>query len=106
MDTATNKRYGDVLIEIGNLLNDYEESQKLTSAKEQAEKLYSINEIQEIYPQLSTHLITKAINEGLLSVTRIGRLRYFYLKDIEEYLQSITTQTNIAEELNAWRNRE
>ena len=102
---------GDVFISIaddyaniGKKIKSYEESQKFNNLKAETEKLYSINEVMNIYPQLSKHILTNAINAGLLSVTKIGIHRHFYIKDIEEYLQSKTTKFDMSAELNALRN--
>ena len=106
MYTEDIKSTGDVLIAMGKLMNDWENSKKITSVKEETEKLYGIDEVTKIYPKLSKYILTNAINAGLLPVTKVGNKRHFYKKDIEEYLKSNTTKIDVAAELNTWRNNE
>ena len=105
-DLENVKSMGDLLIATGQLMNDYENSKKVITIKEETETLYGINEVTKIYPKLSKYILTNAINKGLLPVTWVGNQRHFYKKDIEEYLRSNTTKIDVAEELNTWRTNE
>ena len=96
----------DLFIEIGSLIKIYEDSQSINSAKEQTDRLYSINEVTKIYPKLTKYILTKAINDGTLSAIWIGHERHFYAKDIENYLQSNTKKKEISNSINSWRTNE
>ena len=93
------KSLSSLFFEIGNLIKEYEDYNKVKKAIEVKEELYGINEICEIYPVMTKHKITKAINAGELPVTWVGNERCFYLKDIDNYLASCTSKKNI----NTWR---
>ena len=71
------------------------------------EDLYSISQIIELYPILSKHLITNAINSGDLEVTWIGNKRYFKLNDIDNYLkkQQEKIDNHIPKVIESWRNK-
>lgn len=76
---------GDLLLEIGKLVKEYEDGVSVEKTKE--EDLYSINQVIDLYPMLSKHILTNAINNSELKVTWIGNKRYFNLSDIDDYLQ-------------------
>lgn len=71
------------------------------------ENLYSINQIIKLYPVLSKHILTNAINKGELKVTWIGNKRYFTLNDIDNYLskRQQTVSNDIPRQLENWRNK-
>lgn len=99
---------GDLLIQIGVLIKEYEGCSLVTINEEKTEtsglKLYSINEITKKFPRLSKHLITNAINNGKLKVTWLGNKRYFYLNDVENYLhQSERIQSSSENNIRNWR---
>ena len=85
---------------IGDIFEEYERNVKVRKAIAVREELYGINDICKIYPKMTKHIITAAINTGELPVTWIGNERCFYLKDIENYLESKT----IRKDVTAWRN--
>ena len=70
------------------------------------EDLYSINQVIEIYPMLSKHILTNAINSGELKVTWIGNKRYFALTDIDNYLsrKQEKIMNDIPQKIESWRN--
>jgi len=71
-------------MELAILVKKYEEGE--TIKEEDNKKLYTLNEILIMYPNLSTYLITKAINKNKLKVVWIGNRRHFYKKDVEKFL--------------------
>ena len=73
------------------------------SIQEKTSQLYGIEEILRIYPLLSKHLITNAINKNDLKSYWIGNKRYFYLSDIEDYINSNKMQSKNKEEIESWR---
>lgn len=73
-------------MELANIVKKYEDGE--TIKEKEDTKLYTLNEIINMYPSLSTYLITKAINEGKLKVVWIGNRRHFYKKDIESFINS------------------
>lgn len=99
-----NYTIGDLFLEVGNLIKKYEYSLNIQNEKKETNPMYSINEVISIYPQLSKHIITKYISDGILPVTRIGNHRYFYKLDIENVLKSKIEQINVTNQLNSWRN--
>lgn len=77
-----------------------------TSEFENREKqLYNINQIIEMYPLLSKHIITNGINDGNLKVTWIGNKRYFNLDDIESFIRNKQEKSNniISDTIASWR---
>lgn len=96
---------GDLLLEIGKVLKEYEEGASTEKIKE--DNLYSINQIIDLYPILSKHILTNAINNNELKVTWIGNKRYFNLNDIDNYLSKKQDKTvnDISEKLASWRNK-
>ena len=67
--------------------------------------MLDINDILDIYPQLSKYIITNAISNGDLKVTWIGNKRYFKLIDIEHYLNNKQEKMeSIADTIKTWRN--
>lgn len=74
------------LIELAILVKKYEDGE--TIKEKEDIKLYTLNEIINMYPSLSTYLITKAINENKLKVIWIGNRRHFYKKDVESFINS------------------
>ena len=92
----------DLFIEIGGLIKQYEDNARIQKVKQNVDQLYGISEIGEIYPKLTKHILTKAINDGLLPVTWVGNERCFYMSDIEKYLEDNTQKKN----LKAWRTNE
>lgn len=92
----------ELFIEIGELIKSYEDNVRLGKVKQDVEQLYSIGEIIEIYPKLTKHILTKAINSGVLPVTWVGNERCFYLKDVDNYLANQTTRQNVT----TWRTSE
>lgn len=87
-------------------MKNYENDSVAIENKESDGDLYSINQIIELYPILSKHIITNAINDGKLKVTWIGHKRYFKLDDIEEYLKTKQEKNNnnISDKIRGWRN--
>lgn len=100
---------GDLVLEIGKLIKNYENGNNNDSNcdSKKDEDLYSINQVIELYPLLSKHIITNAINNGELKVTWIGNKRYFSLNDIDNYLENKQEQVvnNVPEVINSWRNK-
>ncbi len=96
---------GDLLLEIGKLVKEYEDGVSVEKTKE--EDLYSINQVIDLYPMLSKHILTNAINNSELKVTWIGNKRYFNLSDIDDYLQKKQDKVvnDIPEKLESWRNK-
>jgi len=97
----------DLFFEIGNVIKNYEESSYVKEEIKVNDELYSINQIIELYPLLSKHILTNAINNGELKVTWLGNKRYFNLNDINEYLKlkQETVHNSVPETLESWRNR-
>ena len=95
-----------MFLEIGNIIKKYENN-KIKNEELEEVKLYNINEIIELFPTLSKHIITNAINDNKLKVTWIGNKRFFYLKDIETYLQKseIRVINDTTQKLQEWRNK-
>lgn len=73
-------------MELALLVKKYEDGE--TIKEKEDTKLYTLNEIINMYPSLSTYLITKAINENKLKVIWIGNRRHFYKKDVESFINS------------------
>jgi len=96
------KALSDLFIEIGGLIKKYEDNVRIRKAKQEVDQLYDINEIGEIYPKLSKHILTKAIKDGSLPVTWIGNERCFYMSDIQKFLETNTQRYDI----KAWRTSE
>ena len=101
--------YKEVLCVINNLIKEYEEG--ITAESESITKnddLFSINQVIEIYPLLSKHIITNAINNGDLKVTWVGNKRYFRLEDIDSYLKykEDKNSNNISDTIKSWRNNQ
>lgn len=59
-----------------------------------------------MYPLLSKHIITNAINNGDLKVTWVGNKRYFTLEDVDNYLnrKEENNKENISDTIKSWRN--
>ncbi len=94
---------GDLIYEIGKLIKEYENDSPIDDSKNN--DLYSINQIIELYPLLSKHIITNAINDGNIKVTWIGNKRYFKLEDIENYLMTKNEKNNIPNTIENWRTK-
>lgn len=92
----------ELFIEIGGLIKKYEDNLRIRKAQQQVDQLYNVNEIGEIYPKLTKHILTNAINKGDLPVTWIGNERCFYMSDIQKYLDANTQQNDIT----SWRTNE
>lgn len=73
-------------MELAHIVKKYEDGE--TIKEKEDTKLYTLNEIINMYPSLSTYLITKAINEDKLKVVWIGNRRHFYKKDVESFINS------------------
>ena len=71
-----------MLLEIGKIIKEYENG-TTTEPEITNNDLYSINQVIELYPILSKHIITNGINDGSLKVTWIGNKR-FLLKIIKK----------------------
>lgn len=86
------------------MIKDYEKFD--SSQIRQEDSLYSINQVIELYPILSKHIITNAINNNDLKVTWIGNKRYFNLKDIDDYLLNHQEKinNNVSNLIETWRN--
>lgn len=97
----------DLLFEIGKMVKAYEDNTYFIKEEKVEEELYSINQIIQLYPLLSKHLITNAINNGELQVTWIGNKRYFKLNDIDDYLKlkQEKVNNNIPSTIESWRNQ-
>ena len=97
----------DLLFEIGNIVRAYEENIIIEKEPKVEEELYSIGQVIQLYPMLSKHIITNAINSGKLNVTWIGNKRYFNLNDIDDYLKLKQEKiiNNIPETIESWRNK-
>lgn len=76
----------EFLMELAILVKKYEDGE--TIKEKEDTKLYTLNEIINLYPSLSTYLITKAINENKLKVIWIGNRRHFYKKNVESFINS------------------
>ena len=96
---------GDLLCEIGALLKKYENNTTINNSVE--DELYSINDIINLYPILSKHIITNAINNGDINVVWIGNKRYFKLNDIDRFLKEKQNneEENIQSTLKSWRTK-
>lgn len=89
------------------MVKAYEDNTYFIKEEKVEEELYSINQIIQLYPLLSKHLITNAINNGELQVTWIGNKRYFKLNDIDDYLKlkQEKVNNNIPSTIESWRNQ-
>lgn len=76
----------EFLMELANIVKKYEDGE--TIKEKEDTKLYTLDEIINMYPSLSTYLITKAINEDKLKVIWIGNRRHFYKKNVESFINS------------------
>lgn len=106
MNNKINYSLSDLLLDIGNLLKRYESNLTIKEETNNTKKMYSISEVINIYPQLSKHLLTKYINEGLIPVSKIGNQRYFYKDDIENFLKSKIEIKNSNLIMDSWRDNE
>ena len=97
-------RLSDVAMEFYKLIKVYEDNMEINRLKENTDQLCSITEVTRIYPALSKYILTKAINEGLLPVVRIGNERHFYISDIEKFLKERTHKN--PHSLMSWRTHE
>lgn len=90
------------------MIKKYEEGTPTKNETKNNEDLYNINQVIEIYPLLSKHLLTNAINNGELKVTWIGNKRYFSLNDIDNYLKAKQeiVKNNAPNIIKSWRNYE
>lgn len=90
------------------MIKKYEEGTPTKNEIKSNEDLYNINQVIEIYPLLSKHLLTNAINNGELKVTWIGNKRYFSLNDIDNYLKTKQeiVKNNAPNIIKSWRNYE
>lgn len=97
----------DLLFEIGNIVKAYEENIIIEKEPKVEEELYSIGQVIQLYPMLSKHILTNAINNDKLKVTWIGNKRYFNLNDIDDYLKLKQEKiiNNIPETIESWRNK-
>lgn len=89
------------------MIKAYENNTYIAKEEKIEEELYSINQVIQLYPVLSKHLITNAINNSELKVTWIGNKRYFKLNDIEDYLKLKQEKVvnNIPKTIESWRNK-
>ena len=95
-----------MLLEIGKIIKEYENG--TTTEPEITNKdLYSINQVIELYPILSKHIITNGINDGSLKVTWIGNKRYFKLEDIDIFIKNNQEKSNnaITSAIASWREK-
>lgn len=91
---------GDLFLQIGDTIKKYENSCLITEVQNEKEKLYGIEEIISIFPQLSKHIITKAINNNEIHATWIGNKRYFSISEINKLLKCEKPTNNN----ESWRN--
>ena len=86
-------------------MKEYEDGASIENLKE--DDLYSINQVIDLYPMLSKHILTNAINNSELKVIWIGNKRYFKLSDIDTYLSKKQNKVvnDIPEKIESWRNR-
>lgn len=89
------------------MIKAYENNTYIVKEEKVEEELYSINQVIQLYPVLSKHLITNAINNSELKVTWIGNKRYFKLNDIEDYLKLKQEKVvnDIPKKIESWRNK-
>ena len=76
---------GDMLIEIGTILNKYQRQNEVNNGNQ---VLIKTKEVLNRYPAISNYGLNEAIRNGLIPVVKIGKLNYFDIKDIEKYLNS------------------
>lgn len=76
---------GDMLIEIGTILNKYQRQNEVNNGNQ---ILIKTKEVLNRYPAISNYGLNEAIRNGLIPVVKIGKLNYFDVKDIEKYLNS------------------
>lgn len=76
---------GDMLIEIGTILNKYQKQNEVNNG---SQTLLKTKEVLNRYPAISNYGLNEAIRNGLIPVVKIGKLNYFDVKDIEKYLNS------------------
>ena len=93
-----------MILEIGKIIKEYESGEIKTTESKESE-LYNINQIINLYPLLSKHIITNGINNGKLKVTWIGNKRYFKLEDVEDFIKSRQDKSNsiLSEKIASWR---
>ncbi len=94
---------GDMFIEFGNRLNEYQVNANVEKLKDNKEQLYTVKDIEKIYPMLSKYHLTKAIKDGELPVTYVGHKRFFYLKDIDAFLEKNTLRELRPNSVTSWR---
>lgn len=89
------------------MIKAYENNTYIVKEEKVEEELYCINQVIQLYPVLSKHLITNAINNSELKVTWIGNKRYFKLNDIEDYLKLKQEKVvnDIPKKIESWRNK-
>lgn len=95
-----------MLLEIGKIIKEYENG-TTTEPEITNNDLYSINQVIELYPILSKHIITNGINDGSLKVTWIGNKRYFKLEDIDIFIKNNQEKSNnaITSAIASWREK-
>lgn len=97
----------DLFFEFGKIIKNYENNISVDLEEEKKnDNLYSINQVINLYPLLSKHILTNAINNGELKVTWIGNKRYFNLNDIDNYLKQKEEKivNDIPKNIESWRN--
>ena len=74
---------GDLLIEIGTIINNYKKQNEIDNGKQ---VLLKTKEVLSRYPAITSYGLNEGIKNGLIPVVKIGKLNYFDVKDIEKYL--------------------
>ena len=86
-----------MLIEIGTIINKYQQQNEVHSGNQ---ILLKTKEVLNRYPALSNYGLNEAVKNGFIPVIKIGKLNYFDKKDIEKYLSSNKIIVNDDDNIN------
>ena len=85
-----------MLIEIGTIINKYQNEHTIQNGKQ---ILLKTKDILERYPSITKYALNEAIKNGFIPIIKIGKLNYFDIKDIEKYLEKnkivVTNRNNV-----------
>ena len=76
---------GDMLIEIGTIINKYQSQNEINNG---SQVLLKTKEVLNRYPAITNYGLNETIKNGFIPVVKIGKLNYFDVKDIAKYLSS------------------
>lgn len=80
-----------MLIEIGTIINKYQNENTIISEKQ---VLLKPKEVLDRYHAITNYGLKEAVKNGSLPVIKMGKLNYFDVKDIEQYITSNKVKIN------------